>query len=510
MRRCLALLLAAALALSLTACGGGALTEAPSEEPSAQPSQAIKSLSFSLGYDPTESLHPITGTSQVNLNLAALVYQGLYELDNSFEARPVLAEAASASEDGLSWTVTLRDGARFSNGVPLTAGLVAASLNAARSSAAYAERLSCVTGVSAGDGNVVITLSAPNGALTALLDVPVVLEQDDGIPLGSGRYRYVTAGDSLLLEANPYYADRTALPFQTITLQPVTSADERIAAFDSGLISAVTTDFSSAYALGYSGSYETCDYPDTTMLYVGFRTTDGPCRQALVRQAFSRTFDRENLVRVLLSGHGDAAALPVSPLHRDYDGAAAAELEYDREAAARLLEAAGYEQGEDGLLYLGRTPLSVTLVVNSDSAVKQSLADALAAGLAEAGVTVAVQKLAWKEYTAALAAGSFDLYIGEVRLTGDFDCTPLLAGALNYGGYAGEELLAAMSDRRAAQGEDRDEAAARLWRLFAQEVPIAPLCFKRGSVLVRWGMVTNLRPTRSDPFYRMEDWTVVQ
>ena len=40
------------------------------------------------------------------------------------------------------------------------------------------------------------------------------------------------------------------------------------------------------------------------------------------------------------------------------------------------------------------------------------------------------------------------------------------------------------------------------------DAPIAPLCFKRGSLLVRWGMASNLQPTRANPFYRMEEWSI--
>ena len=106
-----------------------------------------------------------------------------------------------------------------------------------------------------------------------------------------------------------------------------------------------------------------------------------------------------------------------------------------------------------------------------------------------------------------MAAGQFDLYIGEVRLTGDFDPSPLLTGALNYGGYENWTLTQALGTWKAAQGQARTQAAQALWAQFAQDAPIAPLCFKRGALLVRWGMVSGLQPTRANPFYRMEEWT---
>ena len=172
-----------------------------------------------------------------------------------------------------------------------------------------------------------------------------------------------------------------------------------------------------------------------------------------------------------------------------------------------LLEQAGYEKGEDGLLYQGKAPAEVTLLVNSDNESRQGAAEALAASLAELGVAVRVDTLPWEGYTAALAAGKFDLYLGEVTLTGDFDPSPLLTGALNYGRYDGWELAQAVDAWRGAQGDARVRAARELWARFAQEAPIAPVCFQRGSLLVRWGMASNLQPTRGNPFYRMEEWT---
>ena len=232
-------------------------TETPTPTPTLIPNETPQPAQFSLGYDSAASLHPITGNSQVNRELTGLVYQSLYELDNTFTPQPVLAQSASVSEDGLTWTFTLASGVLFSDGTPLTAAHAAASLNRARSSPVYAARLAAVTSVSAGDSSVTVTLSAPNGNLPALLDIPIVLEQGtaaDGTvppaPLGTGHYRYERDGDGLCLRINPNCRSAAALPYASIPLIPASDTGTRIAAFDSGEISAVTTDFSSPYALG--------------------------------------------------------------------------------------------------------------------------------------------------------------------------------------------------------------------------------------------------------------------
>jgi len=512
MRRLLSLLLLACLALALPGCGEEAFPDpspSPSAAPSASPSQAPERTQFSLAYDPGASLHPLTGESQTNQDLTGLVYQGLYELDNEFVPRPVLAASGAPGADGYSWTFAIKQGVVFSDGTPLTAQHAAASLNTARAGGPYAARLAGITGVTADEALLTVYLSAPNGNLPALLDIPVVLEGEPGTaPLGTGYYQYEPAGDRLYLRTNPHHAGGVALPYAAIPLTAASTANERIAAFDSGAVTAVTTEFSSPYALGYAGSYETCDYPTTSLLYMGFKASGGPCQSALVRQAFSRAFDRESLVQVGLSGHGDAACLPISPVHTEYDQASADLLGYDMEQASALLAQAGYQRGEeDNLLYRRRTPLSVTVLVNSDNESRQAAADALAASLTQLGVSVTVDTLPWDNYVQALAGGRFDIYIGEVRLTGDFDPSPLLTGALNYGGYSDWELTQALGAWKSAQGEARTQAAKTLWAKFAQDAPIAPLCFKRGSLLVRWGMASNLQPTRANPFYRMEEWS---
>lgn len=535
MRRFLALALAVCLGLSLLGCEQEAPLPSPDEPtPTPAPVKTAETARFSLGYDPSASLHPITGDSQVNQDLTGLVYQGLYELDNGFSPRSVLAASGAPGEDGYSWTFAMAPGAVFSDGTPVTARHAAASLNAARSSGPYAARLAGITGVAAADEyTLTVYLSAPNGNLPTLLDVPIVLEREDApAPLGTGYYLYELAGDRLCLQSNPYHAGAAALPYAVIPLTPVTGANERIAAFDSGDITAVTTEFSSAYALGYSSSYETCDYPTTTLLYVGFNASSGACQSDLVRRAFSMTFDRDTLVQVQFSGHGDPACLPVSPLCADYDGEAADLLGYDPEGAAELLAQAGYELREipaspepaeppeggesvepaepeepDRLLYRRGAPLEVTLLVNSDNESRQLAADSLAGALRSLGVSVTVNTLPWSDYVKALAAGRFDLYVGEVRLTGDFDPSPLLTGPLNYGTVENWALTQALWTWKGAQGEERSQAAQALWAQFAQDAPFAPLCFKRGSLLVRWGMVSDLQPTRANPFYHMEEWT---
>lgn len=169
MKRILAALLAAALCLGLAGCGPAPEPEAtPTPTPSATP--AAEPAEFALACYPSAGFHPITGTNRTNLNLAGLVYEGLFELDQEFQVHNVLCASYTVSEDGLTWSFRLRPGVTFSDGSALTAADVVSSLEAARTSALYSARFADIGAVSAtADGGVTVTLTRANGNLPALL-----------------------------------------------------------------------------------------------------------------------------------------------------------------------------------------------------------------------------------------------------------------------------------------------------------------------------------------------------
>lgn len=494
--------------LLLSACGG---PESP--EPTPSPSStvtpvSVEPASFTLPYYPDSGFHPITGSNRTNLALGGLVYEGLYEVDPSFEAQPVLAVSSTLSEDGLTWTFTLRQGVTFTDGTALTAQDVVTSLNLARESALYSARLAAITSVTAGEGTVVIRLSAPNGVLPVLLDVPIVRGEGDR-PLGTGPYVLSGSGSELSLTARQGWWRGETLPVASISLYPIQETDDLLYAFDTREISMVYTDLTGSNALGFAGSYETLDYPTTVLLYVGFNTRSGLCRDAALRRALSYGMDRSTVATALLSRHAQAAALPFHPDSALWDDTLAGGLAYAPQTMLEQLEEAGWSRSGETMVK-GRQALSLRLLVNQENTYKVGVADYLATSLSQSGVAVTVEKLPWESYTAALAKGDFDLYLGEARLTADFDLSPLLVsgGALNYGGFSNATITTLVSSLRGATGEARPAAAAALVQELAQQAPFVPLCFKSWSLLSQWGQVSGLTATQQNVFYQFWSWSV--
>lgn len=508
-----AFLLAVGLMLSLCACEEEPAAETPAAPPSPVLTAEPQKMAFTLPWT-GEELDPIRGRSKVDLSLSGLIWEGLFALDRTFTPQAVLCGESRVSEDGLTWTFALKRGVTFSDGSPLTAQDAADSLLRAREAGTrFSSRLAEIQEVTVQEGELVIRLTRPNGALPALLDIPIVRETEEGL-VGTGPYVLMGEGEEARLEVRETWWRRQAAEpsVWTIPLRILREADDLIYSFDTGDISLVAADLTGASALGFAGNgYEVWDYPTTTMVFVGYNCAAGPCADPALRRALSRGYDRTTVAVSLYARHAAAAALPVHPDTDLYQAEVAQPLEYAPQALADGLVQAGYEKGEDGYYARGRQGLSLTMLVNTDNSFRLAVAEYLAGELDRAGIRVELQKKGWTEYQQALAAGNFDLYVGAVAMTADFDPAPLIepGGALNYGRFAGGETAELLARFQAAAGEERIEAAGALYAMLAQEAPFTPLCFKHQSVLTQWGRVEGLTPTQQDPFYGIPGWDVI-
>lgn len=507
MKKLFASLLSAALLLSLASCGGGPVTDLPgSASSSGDVNQTEdpppRDIPFTLAFYPEYSLHPVLAANRANLTLAPLLYESLFAVDASFQAQPVLCRSFTVSEDKLVWTFTLRSGITFSDGTPLDGQAVAAALELARSDRGrYQARLSDVASVAApaeAPDQVVVTLRRPNGSLPLLLDVPIALGEGDR-PAGTGPYVLSEDGTSLAACDSWWQSGEKDLPRRSIPLHAVSRSDELIYAFDAGEISLVDVDLMATNAMGYGGNYQTWDYATTDFLYLGFNAQEGLCRSPQVRRCLALAVDRDAAASISYANHARPASLPVhpdSPLHSP--GAQSAAPGYDPEGlAAQAAE----------LRLQGR---ELVFLVNSENTAKAAVAQRIAYQLEAAGLTVELRQLPFEDFTATLAAGEFDLYLGETALTAGFDLTPLLssAGALNYGGWQDEAANGLLYAMGAASPEDKPAAAQALFDLLSEQVPIVPIAFKNGSVLTQWGKLSGLSPVRGNVFYQIENWTV--
>lgn len=465
------------------------LVRSGEEAPEEQDPAALLPESFSLPYAPDQPLDPIDCPDGMQQTVASLLYEGLFRLNPSLEPENLLCESYTYDPERYVYVFTLRSGVLFSDGSPLTARDVRTALDRARWSERYQARLSQVSSISAGDNTVTVALSRPNTAFPALLDIPIAKESG-GVSLGTGPYLLSGDESGAFLAVNPTWWQGGGQPVDRIDLTETSGQDTMLYRFTSHEVQLITADLTGAVPVTFTGSVSLWDIDTAVLQYVGCNTASAPLDSAALRNALWEGLNREYIVSGFLSGHGRAAQFPISPLSSLYPKS------LETASSADTLLQAVKESG-----YIPER--SLVLLVNEENSFKLSVAGYLAETFTAAGVPMEIRSLPWEEYTAALAAGEFDLYYGEVRLTADWDLSSLLAsgGDLNYGGWADartDELLAAC---RAAS--DRAAAMENLCTYLRQQAPILPVCFKSASVLAQDGVLEGLTPTAAEPFYHL-------
>lgn len=452
---------------------------------------------FSLPYAPDRTLDPITCSDGMQQVVASLICEGLFRLGPDLEPEPWLCAGCTYDSASLTYVLTLRSGVVFSDGSPLTADDVKASLNRARSSERYRSRLSGIRSISAEDGTVTISLTTPNSALPALLDIPITKSgsEQNAVPIGTGPYFFSQEESGAYLVSNQSWWQGGGHPVDRISLIEAADQDTMLYRFTSHDVQLIVADLTGTSPITATGNINYRDADTTILQYVGCNVTRAPLDNAAFRRILGMGINRPYIVSAFLSGHGTAAQFPVSPASPLYP----VELEerYSHDTFTAALAESDYTVD---------SPL--TLLVNEENSFKVSVANYLAESFTAAGVPVRVHALPWAEFQAALAAGEFDLFYGEVKLTADWDLSSLLAadGALNYGGWANDQTDQLLAEFAAAA--DRTAAANTLCSHIQSQAPILPVCFKSTSVLMQANVLDGLSPTMAEPFYNLSACTI--
>lgn len=460
-------------------------------------------FAFAMGCIEGDSFHPYNAKNAVNRSFAALLYEGLYTLGADLSPKAVLAASPRTDANGITptdrITVTIRDGARFSNGAAVTAEDVVASFKLAQKSSRYQLQLSVFRSAKKDGKNAVeFELADPDVHALSRLTFPIVEKKsaDTEAPIGSGLYCLDTKNQRLIL--NPR---TTATPsLREIPLKAYRNSDALRHALGTGQIALYTDDLSDGDVPRISTASATLATPN--LVFLGFNSKNDDLTPA-VRQAIDAAIGRAQLCDASFAGYADAAQSPFHPL---WQGTAQPSLfvpTRDTVAAMTLLANEGYHTvNSDPKKDKKKKELSLSLIVSDGSRFRLAAAKQLCEQLSGVGITVKVAELDYNTYLKRLKKGDYDLYIGEIRLTDDLDLSPFFAngGNASFGikGTCGDVYAA----YRAGQVPLADFTAA-----FTAELPFLPLCYRR-SLVAYDRHVQNVELTGFHLFSNIQTWTL--
>jgi len=375
--------LAVAAALVLTGCSGGGSGSDGSGSADRLTLTAIASpTSYDIG----------AGAEYGNRSpFFQAVFDTLLQKDSKGEIQPWLATKWEYNDAKTVLTLTLKDGVKFTDGTPLDASAVVASLERFRDGTSpQAATLAGKEFAAVDATTVTITQSAPDPSLVNLLSIaPGLIEAPSSFgnsdvatnPVGSGPYILDTAssvtGTTYNYTANPDYWNKDAVKYQNLTINvledPTATLNAIRAGEANGAKIADNNTISEVEGAGWTIESNELDFQG--LLLLDRAGTMAPeLADVKVRQAINMAFDREALLQSLQSGYGTVTEQVFPKTSAAYDESLDSTYPYDPAAAKKLLADAGYPNG-------------FTLNMMSTPAFQQTF-DLVAQQLSDIGITV--------------------------------------------------------------------------------------------------------------------------
>jgi len=515
-----ALILIAAMALSLAACGKDDEGTDPYGVPeSTKGKDVVKAAAadnvFSLNCNVGYSFNPIIATNRSNQLVCSLVYENMVELDNNFNIIPNLIDEGTPNEDATYWTFTISEGHYFHDGTPVTGKDLRYSLDRAINSDRFRGRFASYQGSGYDDKHFYVSLGIGDTQFAKLLNIPVVQygTMDEDYPGGSGPYKY--NADYTALNAHELYHSYESLPLKTIYLVEYDTAESIISAFEDGIIDAVTNDPSSYTNLGYASTNEIRNFATTHYHYVMFNEESVMGKFVGFRQAMVYAFDRINFAENLMQDNAVASALPMHPNCADYPADYAQTLNFNLEKVKTVLENSGIKDyDEDGWMeYMSGSAqdIDITFIVCSDSSAKTGVVRKFQSDMESIGLKVTVKELTWEEYLLALEEGEFDMYYGEVKLRNNFDITELLDvdSELNFSRSRDTAYVQYINNYLASSDAQRSALFKQLCDYINNTGALISIGFESQQLIVHRGVIKGLDANIGNPLYDFENWEIM-
>lgn len=336
----------------------------------------------------------------------------LLRRDEDGELQPDLAEKVEVSDDGLTYTATLRDDLKWSDGSDLTAEDFAYSWQrivapATASEYAYlvsdahvlnAEEVIAGTksvdelGVKADGNKLIFTLSAPSPQFMSLLSFANFMPQSKDFVEEAGDDYGTTSEKSLYsgpytvedwngtngtftLVKNKYYWDAKDVKTKKVNIQTIKKPDTAVQMYKDGDLDYANISNTEATYKANKNRDDVVDVPEATTAYMVYNQTGTvtALNNTKIRQALNLATDREGIVKAAIdTGSTVATALAPTGLETLPDGADLAEYvspgySYDEEAAAKLFK--------EGLAELGTDSVTLTITADSDAPVAKAAVD---------------------------------------------------------------------------------------------------------------------------------------
>lgn len=503
-----------------------------------------------LLYSSKDSLDPYTCVTEQNADLSQLIFDPLLIINNQYEIEYRLAESVDIKDNVC--TVKLIN-AKFSDGTSVTADDVVFSFNKAKGSKTtrHASALKYASFATAEDSKTVtISLKRKDPYFANLLTFPIMKKGSDElkdtdnqalVPIGAGRYVFNNQNATLSLNPNYYGAISVIKNIETVDCPDTESVTQAI---NAGMVDHYFSDLSGNTIPKMNGT--SVDVSQNRIVFLGINSNNPQLSNSLFRQAISSAINRQEICKSAYYGNASPALGPVPSIWKQADGMLSLQNDSNVEIAKNNIEIAGYtKKDKDGFYLLkNNSPITFTLLVNSNNNSRLLTANIISKALADVGVKIKIKSVTDTQYYAMLRSKNYDLYLGEIRYEDNMDLSGLIsldsAAKLLPNSNSSDDIKITSSKSPSKPSVSNSSATSNatnsssteeiivpgeitlttvdaykgfyngeytlqdLITAFNAELPVIPICFKNGMVIYSERFGNGITPSRTELFHGIQ------
>ncbi len=513
------------LPLMLASCGTNNAKN-DSQEKSEKNVEQIATLTAGT---PVQSLDPATAVDQTSITLLANVMEGLYRLDEKNQPQPAIAAGQpKVSNDGKTYTIVIRDGAKWSDGTPITANdfvvawqrvvdpetaspnveLFSTIKNAKEiiSGKQHKEQLGVK---SKGEQTLIIELEEPTPyftdllALTAYFPVQQKAIKENGKNYGTSQKSIETNGaytltnldgvgtsDKWTIAKNEKYWDKKHVSMKKINFQVVKEINTGINLYNDGQLE--DAPLAGEYAKQYKKDkeYSTTLMANTMFLEMNQTGENKLLKNKNVRKAISYAIDRESLVEKLLD-NGSIPSVGVVPEKMAYnpktkkDFANEKLVEFNKKQASTYWETAKSNDKVSEKLELdilvGDGEFEKKAGEFLQGQLEENL-EGLKVNITPVPANVFMERLTKKDFNLSLSGWQAD-YADPISFLANFETN----SPLNHGGYSNKNYDELIKDTSSKRWQELKKAE----KLVIDDAGVVPV-FQVGIARLQKNTISNL------------------
>lgn len=390
-----------------------------------------------------KSLDPAAVTAVNDFRILMNVYDGLVRYkDGTLEVERSLAEDWTISDDGLSYTFSLRDGVNFHDGTPFNAEAVKFNFDRMLDDQhPYHDTgpfplsffFSSIDSVEVVDGSTVkFNLNQPYAPFLSNLAYPTgLIVSPDAVkehgkdfgrnPSGTGPFKFAeweSNAKTVIVRNDDYWGGAPEL--EAVVFRPITDANTRVAEMLSGGIDMMVEIPPDSVTQFDGNGFDLHEQAGPHLWFLILNAKEGPFADKRVRQAVNYAIDKKALVDNVLQGTAEIAAGPTPPAFAWAYNEALQPYPFDQDRARALIKEAGHE-GAELTFYVTEGGSGMLDPVPMGTAIQ--------ADLAKVGLNVKIETYEWNTFLGLVNPGlEGKADMAEMAwMTNDPDTLPYLA-----------------------------------------------------------------------------------